>query len=108
MGQRVGGRGKTISDCETGNPPEGWESEGQFRLAELSEEEFEICERGLLVKKGDIKGFAKGLKYLLEHPEEGREMGKRGREYALEKHTTERLVSDMDRLYRSLLERHSR
>ena len=79
-----------------------------LRNAELSEEEFKICERGLLVKKGDVKGFANGLKYLLEHPEVGREMGKRGREYALEKHTTERLVSDMDRLYRSLLERHSR
>jgi glycosyltransferase involved in cell wall biosynthesis len=72
-------------------------------IAELSEGEFEICERGLLVKKGDIKGFAKGLKYLLEHPEEGREMGKRGREYALKYHATEKLVSNMDRLYRSLL-----
>jgi glycosyltransferase involved in cell wall biosynthesis len=79
-----------------------------LRNAELSEEEFKICERGLLVKKGDVKGFAKGLKYLLEHPEEGREMGKRGREYALGHHSTEKLVSDMDRLYRALLERHSR
>jgi len=79
-----------------------------FRNAEFGESEFEICERGVLVSKGDVRGFAKGLKYLLEHPEECREMGKRGREYALEKHTTERLVSDMDRLYRSLLERHSR
>jgi glycosyltransferase involved in cell wall biosynthesis len=76
--------------------------------AEFGESEFEICERGVLVRKGDVRGFAKGLKYLLEHPEECREMGKRGRKYALEKHTTERLVSDMDRLYRSLLERHSR
>jgi len=24
-----------ISDCETGNPPEGWESEGQLRIADL-------------------------------------------------------------------------
>jgi glycosyltransferase involved in cell wall biosynthesis len=91
----VGGVRKLISNFE-------------FRISELSEGEFEICERGLLVKKGDVNGFANGLKYLLEHPEECREMGKRGRKYALEKHTTERLVSDMDRLYRSLLERHSR
>jgi len=79
-----------------------------MRNAELSEGEFIICERGLLVKKGDIKGFAKGLKYLLEHPEEGREMGKRGREYALVKHTMERLVSDMDKLYQSLLPRNDK
>ena len=76
--------------------------------AEFGESDFEIYERGILVKKGDVKGFAKGLKYLLEHPEEGREMGKRGREYALGHHSTEKLVSDMDRLYRALLERHSR
>jgi hypothetical protein len=25
-----------IADFETGNPPEGWESEGQFRNAQLS------------------------------------------------------------------------
>ena len=76
-GTRNAERGMRISDFETGNPPEGWESEGQFRIAELSEGEFEICERGLLVKSGDIVGFAKGLKYLLGHPEEGREMGRR-------------------------------
>ena len=79
-----------------------------FRISDLSEGEFEICERGLLVKKGDVKGFAKGLKYLLEHPKECREMGKRGREYALEKHTMERLVSDMDKLYQSLLPRNDK
>jgi glycosyltransferase involved in cell wall biosynthesis len=48
------------------------------------------------------RGFAQGLKYLLEHPEECREMGRRGREYALEHHTTEKLMSNMDMLYRSL------
>ena len=74
----------------------------------MSEAEFEICERGLLVKKGDVNGFANGIKYLLEHPEEGREMGKRGREYTLEKHTMERLVSDMDSLYQSLLPRNDK
>ena len=104
----VGGVRELISDFETGNPPEGWESEGQFRIAELSEGEFEICERGLLVSKGDTKGFANGLKYLLEHPKEGREMGKRGREYALEKHTMEKLVSDMDSLYQALLSRNDK
>ena len=78
-------------------------SDRRFRNSELSEGEFEIYERGLLVRKGDVKGFAKGLKYLLEHPEEGREMGRRGREYSLAHHTKEKLVSNMDLLYRSLL-----
>jgi glycosyltransferase involved in cell wall biosynthesis len=107
----VGGVRELISDCARPprlSPPQAGDGGQGFRLAELSEEQFEICERGLLVKKGDIKGFANGLKYLLEHPEEGREMGKRGREYALEKHTMERLVSDMDNLYQSLLPRNDK
>ncbi len=74
--------------------------------AELTakEGEFEVCERGILVKPGDVEGFAKGLRYLLEHPDVCREIGQRGREYALKHHSKERLVADMDRLYRSLLE----
>ena len=79
-----------------------------FRISDLSEGEFEICERGVLVRKSDVRGFTKGLKYLLEHPKECREMGRRGREYALEKHTMERLVSDMDKLYQSLLPRNDK
>ena len=26
--------GLRIADCETGNPPEGWESEGQLRIGQ--------------------------------------------------------------------------
>jgi len=86
----VGGVRELIADCEV-------------RISELSEGEFEICERGLLVKKGDVNGFAKGLKYLLENPKVRKEIGTRGRKYALAHHTTEKLVSNMDMLYRSIL-----
>ena len=56
------------------------------------------------MKPGDVEGFAKGLHYLLKHPDVCREMGQRGREYALKHHGKERLVADMDRLYRNLLQ----
>lgn len=64
---------------------------------------FEICEREILVKSGDVEGFAKGLQFLLDKPYLYREMGKRGKEYSMERHSKERLMADMDRLYRSLL-----
>jgi glycosyltransferase involved in cell wall biosynthesis len=57
----------------------------------------------VLVRRGDAAGFTKGLKHLLAHPEDCREMGRRGREYAKENHTMERLVADIDKLYKSLL-----
>jgi glycosyltransferase involved in cell wall biosynthesis len=78
-------------------------SERGTQNVELEEGEFEICERGVLVRKGDVQGFVKGLKYLLEHPEKSREMGRRGQKYASQNHSVERLVADMDRLYKSLL-----
>ena len=78
-------------------------SERGNQNAELAEGEFEICERGILVRKGDVKGFARGLKYLLENPEKSRDIGRRGKEYAIKNHTLERLVADMDELYQSLL-----
>ncbi|MCK4487015.1 MAG: hypothetical protein KAU38_09665 [Desulfobacterales bacterium] len=65
---------------------------------------FDICERGLLVKRGDVEGFAQGFQYLLDHLCLCKEMGKRGKEYSMERHGKERLVADMDRLYRSLLQ----
>ena len=70
----------------------------------IEEGEFEVCERGILVKPGDVEGFADGLEYLLEHPDLGKQMGQRGREYVLRHHGKERLVADTDRLYRSLLQ----
>ena len=86
----VGGVRELISECG-------------IRNAQWKRGEFEIGERGVLVRKGDVTGFAEGLKYLLEHPEECREMGRQGREYAKENHTLERLVADTDKLYKSLL-----
>ncbi|MEJ2363740.1 MAG: glycosyltransferase [Deltaproteobacteria bacterium] len=78
-------------------------SERGTQKAELAEGEFEVCERGVLVRKGEVRGFAEGLKYLLEHPDECGEIGRRGKEYAIKNHTLERLVADMDKLYKSLL-----
>jgi len=74
------------------------------RISDLGDSDFEVCERGVLVKQGDAEGFAKGLQYLLKHTDVCREMGQRGREYAMKHHGKERLVADMDRLYRSLLQ----
>jgi hypothetical protein len=31
-----------ISNIETGNPPEGWESEGQLRIAKLKLSSFQL------------------------------------------------------------------
>ena len=37
--------GLSIADCETGNPPEGWESEGQFKSKESGDSSQELVEK---------------------------------------------------------------
>ena len=97
----VGGVRELISEMKT-RPPERRDL-CHGGMVEVGEGEFEVCERGVLVKKGDVEGFAKGLNYLLENPKVRKEIGARGRKYALAHHTKEKLVSNMDMLYRSLL-----
>ena len=97
----VGGVRELIS--ERGTPIQPFGFTRQTRKAESRQGEFEICERGILVKSGDAEGLAQGLQYLLEQPDLCRQMGQRGKEYALKHYTKERLAADMNRLYRSLL-----
>jgi glycosyltransferase involved in cell wall biosynthesis len=96
----VGGVRELISEMGTRSPKRGDLCHGG--MVEVGEGEFEVCERGILVMKGDVEGFAKGLHYLLENPKVRKEIGARGRKYALAHHTKEKLVSNMDMLYRSL------
>jgi glycosyltransferase involved in cell wall biosynthesis len=97
----VGGVRELISERGTPIRPFGFTR--QTRKAESRQGEFEICERGILVKSGDAEGLAQGLQYLLEQPDLRIQMGQRGKEYALKHYTKERLAADMNQLYRSLL-----
>jgi glycosyltransferase involved in cell wall biosynthesis len=58
---------------------------------------------GLLVPSGDAEAFADGLEALWRRPELRRELGKAGRGRVVARYSVDRLVRDIDRLYRSLL-----
>jgi glycosyltransferase involved in cell wall biosynthesis len=60
---------------------------------------------GFLVPPGDTKAFADRLEELARRPELRREVGAAGREHVLARYSVDRLVRDIDRLYRSLLGR---
>lgn len=61
--------------------------------------EYEIRERGVLVKSGDAEGFSKAVIRLAADPALRRKLGARGREYARGVFTKERLVKDIKLLY---------
>jgi len=58
---------------------------------------------GLLVPVGDIASLADALERLAHNPELRREMGRYGRKRTLPRYRVERLVDDVDALYRELL-----
>jgi glycosyltransferase involved in cell wall biosynthesis len=58
---------------------------------------------GFLVEAGDTKAAAERLATLALDPELRTRLGDAGRTNARERYSVERLVDDVDRLYRSLL-----
>ena len=58
---------------------------------------------GFLVETGDVDGLAAALERLAGDEELRTQMGDAGRERVLPRYSVERLIDDVDRLYRSLL-----
>jgi glycosyltransferase involved in cell wall biosynthesis len=58
---------------------------------------------GVLVPAGDLKAFADRLEELARSPERRRTLGEAGRRHVLARYSVDRLVDDVDELYRSLL-----
>jgi glycosyltransferase involved in cell wall biosynthesis len=65
---------------------------------------FTVWDHGVTVPSGDVQALARGLRYLLLHPDVRREMGERGRRFVTGKLSVERLLDDIETLYRELLE----
>jgi len=59
---------------------------------------------GFLVDPGDVEALAERLARLAADPALARQMGEAGRARVLERYSVERLIDDVDRLYRKLLE----
>jgi glycosyltransferase involved in cell wall biosynthesis len=60
-------------------------------------------EHGLLVPAGDPEALAAAIVDVLQAPDAARARAARGRAYVLGQHSAERLVDDVDHLYRQLL-----
>jgi glycosyltransferase involved in cell wall biosynthesis len=64
---------------------------------------FTVWDHGVTAPSRDVEAFTNGLKYLIERPRQRREMGERGRAFALSRLSKERLVGDVENLYCDLM-----
>lgn len=62
-----------------------------------------VWEHGVTAPGGDAAAFAEGLKYLIARPALRREMGARGRVFVRSRLSKERLIGEIEELYRGLV-----
>jgi glycosyltransferase involved in cell wall biosynthesis len=67
--------------------------------------DFSIWDHGITVPDHNALRFARALKYLMEHPKLRHEMGERGHAFVKAKFSKDRLIGDVEELYRELINR---
>ena len=65
---------------------------------------FRDGEYGFLVKPDDPREFAQAIGWLMDHPEEAAEMGRRGRRVVLERYNNVPEVQKLQNFYQRILE----
>ena len=74
-----------------------------------SSDGFVVCERGILCRKNDAQGFAKGLKYMMEVDIQEKEKRLiRERSFVRERFSEKRLLHDIESLYFEIMAKERR
>ena len=73
-------------------------------LANSDRGPFQVCQRGISVSPDDAHGFAAGLARLVDDATLRRETGARGLQFVTRQYSKERLLKDIETLYRGLLQ----
>ena len=71
-------------------------------VASDSERAFTLWEHGATAPAGDIRAFVQALRYLLEQPDLRRTMGTRAQSFVKTHFSKERMIADLESLYRPL------
>ncbi|HXG85331.1 MAG TPA: glycosyltransferase [Pyrinomonadaceae bacterium] len=71
--------------------------------AQAEEDGFKICERGVLVDSNDATGFCDGLIRLAKDSQLRTRAGANGKKFVRENYSKERLIHDIQKLYRDLI-----
>jgi glycosyltransferase involved in cell wall biosynthesis len=69
----------------------------------ISQNGFQIFERGILCRQDDAEGFANGLKYIIQNGRIRQEISDSARSFVTRVHSQERLLQDVESVYLELL-----
>jgi glycosyltransferase involved in cell wall biosynthesis len=69
----------------------------------MSQDGFQVLERGILCRQDDPRGFAKGLEYVIQNIHIWEEISNSARSFVARIHSKERLLQDMESVYLELL-----
>ena len=86
-----------------GSPVKNASGSDQGSVSGAFNPRFEICERGISVLPDDADSFAAGLARLVEDATLRRETGARGLQFVTRQYSKERLLSDIEALYKELV-----
>jgi glycosyltransferase involved in cell wall biosynthesis len=64
---------------------------------------FTLCDNGILCRINDSSGFASGIKYLIDHEAIRNKVTQSARAFVKKKYVKERLINDIETLYKDLL-----
>jgi glycosyltransferase involved in cell wall biosynthesis len=68
-----------------------------------SRDGFTVWEHGVTAPSRDAESFARALRFLIDRPELRTEMGERGRAFARSRFSRDRLINEIEEIYRGLL-----
>ena len=71
-------------------------------IIEEEKKEFNLCERGVAVASGNAEGIYNGLIFLAGNVNLRHELGEKGKAFVLANYAKERLIADIENLYRKL------
>ena len=64
---------------------------------------FEVCQRGLICRRGDANGLAKGLKFILMNSSFRQETSDAARKFARRDYSADRLLTEIEAIYLNLI-----
>ncbi len=95
-------RPSLLADPPAGQSESARSTSGQ--VSGISQDPFQVCERGILCQQDDAEAFAEGLEYVIRNRDIWEEISNSARSFVTNIYSKERLLRDIESVYLELLQ----